>query len=114
MRRGHPHSVLPGSRVTNVTQSVTCAPLYANMISMGVNGGSGGANPAVHFGHQVRKQRKSHGWSIHELSRRAGINAGYLSMIENGKRPPNVRTAAKIDAVFPERDGWFTELTCHM
>lgn len=76
---------------------------------MGANAGSIGANPAIHFGHQVRKQRRSHGWSIHELAKRSGINAGYLSMIENGKRPPNSRTAAKFDRVFPERDGWFTE-----
>ena len=73
------------------------------------NIGSSSANPSIHFGHQVRKQRKTHGWSIHELSKRAGIAVGYLSLIENGKRPPNERTAAKIDAVFPERDGWFTD-----
>lgn len=88
---------------------VTFSPLSVNMIGMGANTGSNGVNPAIHFGHQVRKQRKAHGWSIHELAKRCGITVGYLSMIENGKRPPNERTAAKIDAVFSERDGWFGE-----
>ena len=71
--------------------------------------GNGGGNPVTHFGRQVRKERMARGWSIHELSRRTGIAAGHLSRIENGLRPPTLNVAAKCDAVFPERRGWFTE-----
>lgn len=79
------------------------------MALMTANAGGNSANPGIHFGHQVRKQRRSHGWTIYQLSDRSGISVGYLSQIENGKRPPNERTAGKIDAVFPEREGWFSE-----
>lgn len=47
------------------------------------------------------------GWSLPELSRRTGIDAGHLSRIENGKRPPTEAIALACDAVFPERRGWF-------
>jgi transcriptional regulator with XRE-family HTH domain len=53
------------------------------------------------------------GWSLDELSRRAGIAAGHLSRIENGRRPPTEAVAAACDAVFPERQGWFTEYVRH-
>jgi transcriptional regulator with XRE-family HTH domain len=66
-------------------------------------------NPAMHFGKQMRKERIARGWSIHEFARRTGLNAGHLSRIENGKRPPTENVAAACDAVFPERRGWFTE-----
>lgn len=72
---------------------------------MAVNNG----NPATHFGRQMRKERLARGWSIHELARQTGLNAGHLSRIENGKRPPTENTAAACDAAFPERRGWFTE-----
>jgi transcriptional regulator with XRE-family HTH domain len=66
-------------------------------------------NPATHFGRQMRKERLAHGWSLHELARRTGINVGHLSRIENGKRPPTENLAAACDAAFPERRGWFSE-----
>jgi hypothetical protein len=62
-----------------------------------------------HFGKQLKKERLAHGWSLPELSRRTGIDAGHLSRIENGKRPPSEAIARTCDAVFPERKGWFTE-----
>jgi len=49
------------------------------------------------------------GWSLPELSKRTGINAGHLSRIETGRRPPTENIAMACDAVFPERHGWFTE-----
>lgn len=49
------------------------------------------------------------GWSIHEFARLTGLNAGHLSRIENGKRPPTENVATACDAAFPERKGWFTE-----
>jgi hypothetical protein len=71
--------------------------------------GNGDNGAVTHFGRQVRKERVARGWSIHELSRRAGIAAGHLSRIENGKRPPTENVAAACDRVFPERRGWFSE-----
>jgi transcriptional regulator with XRE-family HTH domain len=68
-----------------------------------------GGNPATHFGRQIRKERLARGWSIHEFARRAGLDAGHLSRIENGKRPPTEKVAGACDEVFPERRGWFTE-----
>jgi transcriptional regulator with XRE-family HTH domain len=66
-------------------------------------------NPVSHFGKQLKKERLAHGWSLPELSRRTGIDAGHLSRIENGKRPPTETIALACDAVFPERKGWFSE-----
>lgn len=68
-----------------------------------------GDNPATHFGRQMRKERQARGWSIHEFARRTDLNAGHLSRIENGKRPPTEKVATACDAAFPERNGWFTE-----
>jgi transcriptional regulator with XRE-family HTH domain len=67
------------------------------------------ANPVSHFGKQLKKERLAHGWSLPELSRRTGIDAGHLSRIENGKRPPTEAIALACDDVFPERRGWFLE-----
>ena len=66
-------------------------------------------NPVAHFGKQLKKERLAHGWSLPELSRRTGIDAGHLSRIENGRRPPTEAIALACDAVFPGRRGWFLE-----
>jgi transcriptional regulator with XRE-family HTH domain len=66
-------------------------------------------NPVSHFGRQLKKERLARGWSLPELSRRTGIDAGHLSRIENGKRPPTVGIAMACDTAFPERTGWFSE-----
>jgi hypothetical protein len=68
------------------------------------------ANPVSHFGRQLKKERLAHGWALPELSRRTGIDAGHLSRIENGKRPPTQAIALACDDAFPERKGWFTEV----
>jgi transcriptional regulator with XRE-family HTH domain len=70
-------------------------------------------NPATHFGRQLKKERLARGWSLPELSKRTGLDAGHLSRIENGKRPPTEHVAAACDEVFPERRGWFTEYVRH-
>jgi transcriptional regulator with XRE-family HTH domain len=72
-------------------------------------GGTQNGNPAQHFGKQMRKERLAHGWSLPELSARTGINAGHLSRIETGKRPPTENVAMACDAAFPERKGYFLE-----
>jgi transcriptional regulator with XRE-family HTH domain len=64
---------------------------------------------ATHFGRQMRKERLAHGWSLHELARQTGIDVSQLSRVENGKRPPSEKLAAKCDEVFPSRRGWFTD-----
>jgi len=66
-------------------------------------------NPVSHFGRQLKKERLAHGWSLPELSRRTGIDAGHLSRIENGKRPPTEAIALACDRAFPERKSWFSE-----
>jgi transcriptional regulator with XRE-family HTH domain len=65
--------------------------------------------PAHHFGKQIRKERLARGWSLPELSARTGINAGHLSRIETGRRPPTEHVARACDAAFPERKGYFLE-----
>lgn len=72
-----------------------------------MNGNQG--NPALHFGRQMRKERLARGWSFAEFEARTGINAGHLSRIENGRRPPTERVATAMDEAFPERRGWFVE-----
>ena len=62
-----------------------------------------------HFGRQMRKERLAHGWSLPELAQRTGYDAGHLSRVENGKRPPTEALATACDAVFTERRGWFTD-----
>ena len=54
-------------------------------------------NPAQHFGKQLRKERLARGWSLPELSQRTGVNAGHLSRIETGRRPPTEKIAAACD-----------------
>jgi len=66
-------------------------------------------NPVSHFGRQLKKERTARGWSLPELSRRTGIDAGHLSRIENGKRPPTEAIAFRCDQAFPERRRWFSE-----
>jgi hypothetical protein len=64
---------------------------------------------AGHFGRQMRKERLAHGWSLPEFSPRVGFDAGHLSRVENGKRPPSEALANACDQVFPERRGWFLD-----
>jgi transcriptional regulator with XRE-family HTH domain len=68
-----------------------------------------GGNPATHFGKQMKKERLAHGLGLREFAQLTGLNAGHLSRIENGKRPPTENVATACDAAFPERRGWFTE-----
>ena len=68
-----------------------------------VNGAAG------HFGRQMKKERLAHGWSLLELAQRMGVDAAHLGRVESGKRPPTENLAARCDAVFPGRRGWFTE-----
>jgi transcriptional regulator with XRE-family HTH domain len=55
----------------------------------------------------MKRDRLAHGWSLRELHARTGVHIGTLSQVENGKRPMTEGLAAKCDAVFPERRGWY-------
>ncbi len=79
---------------------------YVNIVGMAINGKS---DPSTYFGRQMRKERLARGWSLREFSARSGIDFGQASRIENGKQPPTQKLAAKCDAVFSERRGWFSE-----
>jgi transcriptional regulator with XRE-family HTH domain len=68
-----------------------------------------GANPATHFGRQMRKERLARGWTLRDLAAKTGVNFSHLGRIENGKRPPTEAVADACDSVFPERKGWFRE-----
>jgi transcriptional regulator with XRE-family HTH domain len=71
--------------------------------------GNSSTSAATHFGRQLKKERLAHGWGLRELSQRTGIDAGHLSRVENGKRPPTEVIALACDDVFPERRGWFMD-----
>lgn len=92
--------------VTTLSLRVTSAPPYGNLMCMS---GNTSGNPATHFGRQIRKERTQRGWSVHELAKRSGLSAAQLSRLETGQRNPTERTAQKLDAVFPERKGWFSD-----
>jgi transcriptional regulator with XRE-family HTH domain len=92
--------------VTNVQHSVTIMGHRGKIVGMTGNNGN---NPATHFGKQMKKERLAHGLGLREFAQLTGINAGHLSRIENGKRPPTENVATACDAAFPERRGWFTE-----
>jgi hypothetical protein len=67
------------------------------------------SDPAAYFGRQVRKARRSRGWSLHEFGEQVVYHPAALSRIENGKRPPTETLAKACDRVFPECGGWFYE-----
>jgi len=71
--------------------------------------GNSNTSAATHFGRQLKKERLAHGWGLRELSQRTGIDAGHLSRVENGKRPPTEVIALACDDVFPDRRGWFMD-----
>lgn len=82
---------------------------YGILDAMADKTGGNHGNPVTHFGKQVRKERVARGWTLQDLAQHSGIAAPYLSRIENGHRPPTENVATAMDAVFPERHGWFLE-----
>jgi hypothetical protein len=70
---------------------------------------SGKSSPARYFGRQVRRARAAAGWTLAEFGQRTGYDAGQVSRIETGRRPPTEMFAACCDRVFPDRAGWFAE-----
>lgn len=73
-------------------------------------GGTGNGGVAGHFGKQLRRDRLAHGWSLAELARQmGGADPHHLGRVESGRRPPTAQLADKLDAVFPERRGWYLQ-----
>jgi len=70
---------------------------------------AGTSNPVRYFGRQVRRARRTAGWTLTEFGQRIGYDPGQISRIENGKRPPTELFAQMCDRAFPDRDGWFSE-----
>jgi XRE family transcriptional regulator, fatty acid utilization regulator len=58
---------------------------------------SGGFDPLL-FGRRLRHLRNRAGITLEELGRRLGKQPSYLSMLENGKRDPNLRLIDKLAA----------------
>ena len=58
----------------------------------------GGAPSAGDFGVELARRRDRHGWSVHELARRANVSAGHISNLESGRRNASVAVAAACDA----------------
>ena len=44
----------------------------------------------------LRKQAQAHGWSLEDLEQRAGLPAGYLSIVESLQRPPSKTACGKL------------------
>lgn len=52
------------------------------------------------FAQWVRTKRQARGWSSKDLATRAQLSQSCISFVENGKRGPALRTAAKIAQAF--------------
>jgi Domain of unknown function (DUF5753)/Helix-turn-helix len=99
--------VTTAERVIRLLHPVTGMRSYGTITAMA---GMGNGGVAGHFARQMKKERLAHGWSIAELARRiGGTDPAHLGRVENGKRPPTEGIAAGLDAVFPERRGWFAD-----
>lgn len=48
------------------------------------------------LGKRIVARRKQRGWDQKTLARVAGINGGYLSVIERGKKAPSLSTLHKL------------------
>lgn len=87
-----------------MARMVSRAKKYGKISAM-----SGKTNPMSYFGRQLKKERLARSWGLVELAQRTGMDAGHLSRIENGKRPPTEKLAKACDRVFADRRGWFLE-----
>ena len=58
-------------------------------------------------GAQVRRWRLARGHTLAALSRRSGLNVGYLSQIENDKASPSLDTLAQLGAALEVEPAWF-------
>ncbi|MEU5383711.1 helix-turn-helix domain-containing protein [Kitasatospora cineracea] len=67
------------------------------------------SSPALRFGREIARSRRSRGWSQMALAKRMGYANSYVSLIERGKRALTFTFSVKADEVF-ETGGRFQEL----
>ncbi|MBO1417353.1 helix-turn-helix transcriptional regulator [Streptomyces sp. FH025] len=67
------------------------------------------SSPAVRFGNELRRLRRSRRWSQAELGRRMGYSHGLVSYVERAKKPVTLKFAVAADRVF-DTGGVFKEL----
>ena len=53
-------------------------------------------NDFSHIGPKIKKKRQALGYSQSELSKKLGISASYLNLIENGRRKLTISLATKV------------------
>lgn len=58
------------------------------------------ALPVDEIGSRVRSHRRSRGWSMRELARRAGVSQPFVSKLEGGQLLPSLPTLYALAAVF--------------
>lgn len=50
----------------------------------------------MRIGREIRRRRQALGWTLEELSHRAGVSPRYISDLENDKRDPSLSTVVAI------------------
>lgn len=50
------------------------------------------------LGGRVRALRKQHGWTMHDLAERCGLNHTYVAQVERGERNPSAWTIVMLAA----------------
>lgn len=57
-------------------------------------------------GRRVRECRKARGWRLIDLQAKSGVDEGYISAIENGKRGVSLRCAVALSLAFNRPLAW--------
>nr|BFD95842.1 helix-turn-helix transcriptional regulator [Kitasatospora sp. Xyl93] len=57
------------------------------------------SSPWAPFGIQLRNSRRAKGLKQHQLARKCGVSASYVSFVELARRPPSEKFATKADEV---------------
>jgi hypothetical protein len=65
------------------------------------------SDPTSYFGREVKRARIAAKLTLVQFGRIIDYDAGQISRIERGRRPPTEKFAQMCDKAFPGRDGWF-------
>src|SRR5690554_3492198 len=60
-----------------------------------------------HVGREIRALRKARGFTLSDLSSRAGLSAGYLSQVERGISHPSIKALHSISRALNVTVSWF-------
>lgn len=52
------------------------------------------------FGHNLKRLRKSYGWTQERLAERLEVHVSYIGLLERGSRSPSLETAERAAKVF--------------